>query len=241
MTLANVLDKNLLDTLLKEMANRYRKIDTKGYQSVEIIIVGGGSVVLNYGFRSSTMDLDAIINASDVIKDIAKELSNVYNISTHWFNSDFKYLSSYSDRLLEVSEHYKSYNDGKFTIRTIKSEYLVAMKMKSGRLYNNDIPDVIGILATEKRNGNEISYDQIENAISFLYGNNTEIDQDIISFVKAFCEMSENELWNEYDKMLNTTQLVNEEVTQDEFREVIKGKQDAKELSAKIFLKHKGN
>ncbi len=119
---ANVLDKSLLDTLLKEMANRYRKIDKKGYQSVE-----------------------------------------------------------------------------------------------------------------------KISYDQIENAISFLYGNNTEIDQDIITFVKAFCEMSENELWNEYDKMLNTTQLVNEEVTQDEFREVIKGKQDAKELSAKIFLKHKGN
>ena len=85
----NELNKDLIDTLLKEMANKYRKIDKKGYQPVDIIIVGGGSVVLNYGFRTSTIDVDAIINASNSIKDIALDLSYKYKISSHWFNSDF--------------------------------------------------------------------------------------------------------------------------------------------------------
>ena len=231
------LNRDLIDMLLKEMANRYRKIDRKGYQPVEIIIVGGGSVVLNYGFRPSTIDVDAIINASDSLKDIAIELSVKYEISSHWFNSDFTILPSYSPRLLEKSEFYKSYNNGKFNIRTVKAEYLIAMKMQSGRLYNDDIPDVIGVIASEKRNGNDISFDKITSALLYLYGDNVSVSEDIMKRVSGYCELSVDELWAEYDNIQNKTQSVKEEIMKNENKEKIKGKQDAKELSQKLFEK----
>ena len=234
----NELNKDLIDTLLKEMANKYRKIDKKGYQPVDIIIVGGGSVVLNYGFRTSTIDVDAIINASNSIKDIALDLSYKYKISSHWFNSDFiTILPSYSPRLLEVSEFYKSYNNGKFTIRTIRAEYLIAMKMQSGRFYNDDVPDIIGIIASEKKIGNDVSYEKITNALSYLYGDGTNVSPEIMNRVSNYCNLSVSELWKEYDKMQNKTQNVKEEIMKVENKDKIVGKQDAKELSEKLFKK----
>ena len=231
------LDKELIETLLKEMANKYGKFDKKGYQPVDIIIVGGGSIILNYGFRPSTVDVDAIIKASDVIKDIALDLSYKYEISSHWFNSDFVILPSYSPKLLEVSDYYKSYNNGKFNIRTVKSEYLIAMKMQSGRLYNDDLPDIVGIIASEKRQGNELTYDKIEKALEYLYEDKINVSQDIVERVVKYCSLSIDDLWKEYDNLQNKVLQVKEEIMTDENKEQITGKQDAKELSEKLFLK----
>ncbi len=231
------LDKDLIETLLKEMANKYRKIDKKGYQPVDIIIVGGGSIILNYGFRPSTVDVDAIIKASNVINDIALSLSYKYEISSHWFNADFTILSSYSPRLLEVSEYYKSYNNDKFNIRTVKSEYLIAMKMQSGRFYNDDIPDIVGIIASEKKCGNELTYEKINKALDYLYEDKKNVSHEIIERVSKYCDLSIDDLWEEYDNLQNKVQQVKEEIMTDENKEQITGKQDAKELSEKLFLK----
>lgn len=41
------ITKDMIEKLLKELANKYQKIDKTRYQSSDIVIVGGGSILLN--------------------------------------------------------------------------------------------------------------------------------------------------------------------------------------------------
>ena len=59
--------KKNLDGYLKELGKEFRKLNgTK--MPAEVILIGGASVVINYGFREMTYDMDAIIQASSFIK-----------------------------------------------------------------------------------------------------------------------------------------------------------------------------
>ena len=60
--------KENLDSYLKELAKEFRKINGNK-MPVEIILIGGASVLINYGFREMTYDMDAIIQASSSMKD----------------------------------------------------------------------------------------------------------------------------------------------------------------------------
>ena len=51
-----------LDGYLKELSKEFRKINGNRLPA-EIILIGGASILLNYGFREMTYDMDAIIQA----------------------------------------------------------------------------------------------------------------------------------------------------------------------------------
>ena len=50
----------MVDTYLKELAKEFKRL-TGRKTSAEIIIVGGGSVLLNYDFRMNSVEVDALI------------------------------------------------------------------------------------------------------------------------------------------------------------------------------------
>ena len=52
--------KDNLDFYLKELAKEYKK-QARGMDA-ELILIGGASVLINYGFREMTTDIDAITN-----------------------------------------------------------------------------------------------------------------------------------------------------------------------------------
>ena len=56
------------------------------------------------------------------------------------------------------------------TIRTVEAEYLIAMKLRSGRQYKSDLSDVLGILAEHEKRGDPIPIDRIRRAVADLYG-----------------------------------------------------------------------
>lgn len=56
-----------LDTCLKELAKEFRK-HNGSKMPAEIILIGGASVLINYGFREMTYDMDAIIQSSSAMK-----------------------------------------------------------------------------------------------------------------------------------------------------------------------------
>ena len=60
--------KDNIDTYLKELAKEYRKLVGKNMPA-EIILIGGASVLVNYGFRDMTTDIDALIQAASSMKD----------------------------------------------------------------------------------------------------------------------------------------------------------------------------
>ena len=184
--------KENIDTYLKEVAKEYRKQIGKNTPA-EMILIGGASILVNYGFRDMTTDIDAVIQAASVMKDVINRVGDRYDLPNGWLNQDFVRTESYSPSLSRFSEYYKTYSNV-LTIRTVAAEYLIAMKLRSGRQYKRDLSDVLGILAEHEKSGKPISLERIQIAVSDLYGDwNTlpEASRNFISNVMQDGNFSE--------------------------------------------------
>jgi hypothetical protein len=153
---------------LKDLAKEFRKLGGTKTEA-EIILIGGAAILARYGFRELTYDVDAIIDAPSMMKDAINRVGDKNGLPHGWLNADFKRTDSYSDKLSEVSVYYKTFSNI-MTIRTIAAEYLLAMKLKSGRQYKNDLSDIIGVLWDHQKNGEPIPREAVENAFIKLYG-----------------------------------------------------------------------
>ena len=171
--------KNDIDKYLKEVAKIYRKA---GKMPAEIIIIGGGSVMLNYGFRTMTNDIDAYIQASSTMKDAIQQVGNKYDLPYGWLNEDFKNTSSFTPRLAQYSQYYRTFSNI-VSVRTVSAEHLVAMKLMSGREYKSDFSDIVGILAEHQERGEPLSLEQIRSAVCDLYDSWERLPEQSQAFI----------------------------------------------------------
>jgi len=160
--------KENLDACLKELGKEYRKRSGTAMPA-EIILTGGASILANYGFRDVTYDVDAVIIASSAMKEAINRVSDKLGLPNGWLNMDFRRTNSYSDRLTEFSVYYKTFSNV-LTVRTITGEYLIAMKLMSGRRYKNDLSDIAGILWEHEKTGQPIPRGAVDKAVTVLYG-----------------------------------------------------------------------
>ncbi|MCM1100786.1 MAG: DUF6036 family nucleotidyltransferase [Clostridium sp.] len=172
--------------MLKELAKEFKRRNGTAV-SAEIILIGGAAVLAGYGFREMTMDVDAVIHASSAMKEAAGRVGDKYNLPHGWLNSDFMRTDSYSPKLEQFSVYYKTFSNV-LQVRTVSAEYLIAMKLRSGRKYKNDLSDIIGILAEHESRGNPISKDKIDMAVCSLYGNWEGFPEDSVSFINNAME-----------------------------------------------------
>ena len=182
--------------IIKQFAKEYRK--ELGKVPGEIIIVGGGSIMLNYKFRDATQDFDVILKTVSGVEDVIKKFADQNGLPRDWMNSDFVKTVSYSNVLSEVSKHYCTLNNGTLEIRTVSGVYLIAMKLRSHRDYRNDISDVIGVLMEEMESGNAISFDDIQNAYIRLY--NDKLPDELTERMRQIGDMSVDELKTYFEK-----------------------------------------
>ena len=160
--------KENLDTYLKEVAREYRRLAGKSMPA-ELILIGGASILINYGFRGMTTDIDALIFASSAMEDAILRVEEKFDLPHGWLNADFTRTESYTPKLKEYSVYYRQYANV-LTLRTVSAEYLIAMKLRSGRQYKNDLSDVLGILAEHEKRGTPLTMEQIKRAVADLYG-----------------------------------------------------------------------
>ena len=160
--------KDNIDLYLKELSKEYRKQVGKAMPA-ELILIGGAAVLINYGFRDMTTDIDALIHAASSMKDAISRVGDRFDLPTDWLNADFTHTDSYSPKLAEFSVYYKTWSNV-LTVRTVAAEYLIAMKLRSGRQYKSDLSDVIGILFEHEKRGTPIGMEQIWKAVTDLYG-----------------------------------------------------------------------
>lgn len=118
------------------------------------------------------------------LKQAIKRVAYKYDLEQKWLNTDFIKTSSFSNKLIEVSKFYKSYTPA-FDVRFIEGIYLIAMKMKAGRLYKHDLSDITGIIKDYVNNRIEIRLEMIEEAVIDLYGSKESVSDEIWSLVKA--------------------------------------------------------
>ena len=89
------ITKDNLNLYLKELAKEFRKLNGTAIPA-EIILIGGASILANYGFREMTYDMDAIISASSVMKDAINKVGDKFNLPNGWLNTDFIRTKSYT-------------------------------------------------------------------------------------------------------------------------------------------------
>ena len=190
-------NKDNLDLYLRELAKTFRKLNGKSVPA-EIILIGGASVLINYSFRDMTHDMDAIIVSSSAMKQAIDQVGDKLGLPNGWLNTDFMKTKSYSPKLIEHSVYYKTFSNI-LTVRTVTAEYMVAMKLMSGRKYKNDLSDVIGILKYHRDSGMPITLDQIKKAVIELYGDWSALPQSSVEFIEQTIT-KEN-----YDDVFNQT------------------------------------
>lgn len=174
--------KENLDVYLKELAKEFRKLNGKSMPA-EITLIGGAAVVINYGFREMTYDMDAIINAASSMKDAIGRVGDKYDLPVGWMNADFMKTSSYTPKIVQYSRYYKSFSNI-VTFRTVTGEYLLAMKLMSGRQYKYDLSDVIGVLWEQENKGEPITVSMVKEAAENLYGSYELLPEESRSFIE---------------------------------------------------------
>ncbi len=182
-----------IDDYLKALAKEYRKLSGKKMPA-EIIIVGGASTLINYGFRENTYDIDAIIQSSSAMKDAINNVSNSMDLKPSWINSDFIKTNSYSPKLIQYSRYYKTFSNI-VQFRTVTGEYLIAMKLMSARQFKNDLSDIVGII---KENKPAIELENIKRASEELY----EKYENLPAYSRNFIEelYSKQDFKNAYEE-----------------------------------------
>lgn len=162
-----IFTKENLDKYLLELSKDFRKRNgTK--TPAELTIIGGASVIINYGFRELTEDIDAIITASSAMQESINHVSDVFNLPHGWLNVDFMRTTSFTPNIIRFSKYYRTFSNI-LTVRTISGEHLIAMKLKSGRQYKYDLSDVVGILLEYKKKGEPLTFERIKTAVEDLY------------------------------------------------------------------------
>ena len=211
--------KENLDDYLRELAKEFRKRNGNKVPA-EIILIGGASILVNYGFRDVTYDVDVIIRSSGVMKDAINAVGDRLSLPTGWMNTDFVTTSSYTPKLIQYSKYYKTFSNI-LQVRTVSAEYLVAMKLMSGRQYKNDLSDIVGILIEQKNQGDELSFARIKGAIQDLYTSYETVPQYAREFIESV--FKQEDLEHFYNKCRNQ-ELDNQDTLlefQSEYPEVI--------------------
>ena len=175
--------KENLDSYLKELAKEFRKKNgTK--MPAEIILVGGTSILINYGFREMNYDMDAIIKSSGAMKEAINTVGDRLGLPVGWLNTDFVNTNSYTPKLVEYSKYYKTFSNI-LKIRTVSAEYLIAMKLMAGRQYKNDLSDIVGILIEQEERNASLSFEKIKKAVVDLYDSYDKIPETSRVFIEA--------------------------------------------------------
>lgn len=191
--------KENLDLYLRELAKAFRKLNGKTMPA-EIILIGGASVLINYGFRDTTYDMDAIILSSSAMRQAINQVGDKFGLPNSWLNTNFMKTSSYSPKLAEHSEYYKTFSN-LLEVRTITGEYMVAMKLMAGRKYKNDLSDVIGILNAHRDTSSPLTLEKIKKAVIELYGDWSALSQASAAFIgKAMEKGNYSEIFEETKK-----------------------------------------
>ena len=182
--MSHKLSKEQLDSIFKDIAKELKKKIKNKALSYELIIVGGASILLNYSFRETTVDIDCLDVQDALMNEIISNVGEKYQLPNGWINTDFIKTNSYTPKLIQYSSYYKSYANGSLVVRTIKDEYLIAMKMMAARKYKHDYSDIFGII----KENPSLSFDKVMKAVENLYGDSSKILSEMITFVKSLFE-----------------------------------------------------
>lgn len=162
----HLIKKEDIDNIFDSFSSVYKKLG--GKEELNIYLVGGAAIVLNFSYRAATIDIDAFYKDSEIINKAIKETSTLLDLPIDWLNHDFVNTPSFSELILDKSHLYKNYFNI-INVFVLDSKYLIAMKLKSSRPTGGDLDDIIKMIYELRYKNDPIKYEDIINAYTELY------------------------------------------------------------------------
>lgn len=148
-----MLTREEAEAALQELVEELERL---GHTS-DIYIVGGAALMLGFGARDATRDIDAVLTPRTEIMPIVAEVARRRNLTDDWLNSAAAmYVPPWPDdpnpRLI--------ISTGRVQVSIASAEMLLAMKIHASR-GRQDIDDLRFLLA-------EVGIDNYEDAVSLF-------------------------------------------------------------------------
>lgn len=73
---------------IKDLKEIIKTLDRTLTESLDIVLIGGAAMILHFGSKRATRDIDAILikGKSTVLEDAVKKISESYNLPKNWLN-----------------------------------------------------------------------------------------------------------------------------------------------------------
>jgi hypothetical protein len=117
--------KEELEKMLSLLNGQLQKNGVTG----EICIVGGAAMILAFGSRESTRDIDALVMAPASVRTAAAQVAEVNGLPTNWLNDGAKgFASGQSTEMKEILKF------SHLRVVAPTAEYILAMKCLAARV-----------------------------------------------------------------------------------------------------------
>lgn len=130
-----------------EGINRLAELAREADKNIDIAIFGGSAIVIEWGFRQSTRDVDIYISGDkEFTREAAKQIASEKGWPEDWLNDAVKGFISPKGQFSLFGEFPQNTNEPSLRIYVPKPEYLLAMKCMAMRMGgDDDISDVSDI------------------------------------------------------------------------------------------------
>ena len=140
------LEKLTRDRII-EALNLLGKLAEEEQVHLELCIYGGSAMMLAYGARESTKDVDVIAHPADVAERLARCVAEQLDLHESWLNSDVRRFSSVQGTFAPLQvQGLEAAARRRLKITRASASYLLAMKCLAGRIplpgYAGDIDDI---------------------------------------------------------------------------------------------------
>jgi hypothetical protein len=134
MARATMFDRQALERALDELG---RRAYAEG-KTVEIAIYGGSALMLTYGWRLATKDVDAVFEADkQIIRRLARDIAEENDWDPDWLNDSVKGFLSAADGSPQAKRLFRTYpseDSPGLRVMVANPAYLFAMKCRAMRV-----------------------------------------------------------------------------------------------------------